>query len=182
MTLSQPRYFFLWLKDYTAMYNQWALQSRPQRSLPGEYRLTVPTPGSSTLAMFYARAKQTFFTPNSDYELNIPSDILSPFHTSNFGSPHPDPEVFMQVASEVEKMLKESLDRFVLAAYNNVGNTRGLCGIIGGISIALCGSVPPIVYSILEGHSRWARLSAIPGMWLGLTILLASLHGVGFND
>jgi len=75
-------------------------------------------------------------------------------------------------------MLNESLKRFVFAAYTNVGTKRGLCGILGGIAIALLGSVPPIVYNIVTGKSRWLRLTALPAMWLGLTILIASLHGV----
>ena len=127
--------------------------------------------------MFYARAKQTFFTPNSDYELNIPSGMLSPFHTSKVG-PHPDPVAFTEVACEVQRMLNESLKQFVQASYTNVGTNRALCGIIGGTVIALLGSVAPIVYNIVSGRSRWLRLTALPGMWLGLTILIASLHGV----
>jgi hypothetical protein len=128
--------------------------------------------------MFYARAKQTFFTPNSDYELNIPSGVLSPFHTSKAGTPHPDPTTFTPVACEVQRMLDESLRRFVHASYTNVGTYRALCGIVGGIVIALIGSVAPIVYNIVSGRSRWLRLTALPGMWFGFTILLASLHGV----
>ncbi|KAK0189589.1 hypothetical protein F5146DRAFT_932190 [Armillaria mellea] len=62
--------------------------------------------------MFYAQAKQTFLTPNTNNELNLPSDVLAPFHTSN-GSPHPDPAIFNQVAVEVQKILKESLQHFV---------------------------------------------------------------------
>jgi hypothetical protein len=132
--------------------------------------------------MFYARAKQTFFTPNADYELDIPSDILSPFHKSNPASPHPpDPDLFVEVAEEVHKMLKESLCRFVIAAYTNVGNTRGLCGILGGIALGLFGSIPPIVVSFLTGGSRWLRLCALPGLWMGLTVLIASLHGVSLS-
>jgi hypothetical protein len=181
----RPSYFILWLKEYTAKYNEWALQSKPRRPSTSpssnSYRVTWPVaPTSSSLALFYARAKQTFFTPNrsSPYELNISSDILSPFHTSNFGSPHPDPAVFVEVAVEVQKMLKDSLDRMVVAAYTNVGTNRGLCGILGGCFFMLLGSIAPLLVNFLNGRDRWLRLLAIPGMWLGLTILLASLHGV----
>lgn len=127
--------------------------------------------------MFYARAKQTFFTPNSDFELNVPADVLAPFHISN-GSPHPDPAVFTEVACEARAMLKESLHRFVIAAYTNVGTQRVMCGIVAGILISLAGGVPPIAVNFAEGESRWLRLAALPGLWLGLTILIASLHGV----
>lgn len=179
------RYFILWLKEYTEKYNQWALQSKPRGSSTSpsstSYRVTWPiAPTSSSLALFYARAKQTFFTPNcsSPYELNISSDMLSPFHTSNFGSPHPDPAVFAEVAVEVQKMLRESLDRMVVAAYTNVGTNRGLCGLFGGCVFMLLGSVAPLVVNFVNGSNRWLRLLAIPGMWLGLTIFLATLHGV----
>lgn len=101
--------------------------------------------------MSYLRAKKTFFTPAADYELNVPSDILAPFHTPHFACPHPDPIVFAEVAWEVHGMLKESLDRFVIAAYNNVGTRRAICGIAGGITFALLGSVAPACGQ----HRQW---------------------------
>ncbi|KAF9077643.1 hypothetical protein BDP27DRAFT_1357077 [Rhodocollybia butyracea] len=162
-------YFILWLREYTLRYRQWAQRSiRDGRSPPST---------SPQLAMFYARAKQTFFTPNSNYELDLPSDMLAPFHISN-SSPHPDPCVFDQVAVETQKMLKLSLQRFVSAQFNNVGNNRVICGLIGGTVFCLIGALLPIIYNFATGHSRWARLSAIPGLWLGLSVLFASLHGV----
>jgi hypothetical protein len=75
-------------------------------------------------------------------------------------------------------MLKDSLDRMVVAAYTNVGTNRGLCGILGGCFFMLLGSIAPLLVNFLNGRDRWLRLLAIPGMWFGLTILLASLHGV----
>lgn len=160
-------------------YNQWALKSKSKpKQQQGGYRVAWPAHNSPSLALSYARAKQTFLTPSSSYELNVPSDVLSPFHTTNFGSPHPDPEVFKEVADEAHHMLKDSLQRFVNAAYINVGTRRATCGLVAGTTISLLGSVPPIVVNLLEGRDRWLRLLAIPGLWLGLTILLASFHGV----
>lgn len=173
----------LWLKEYTVKYNQWSLESKARRpSLSPSsttYRVALPpAPISSSLALFYTRAKQTFFTPKSPYELKISSDILSPFHTSNFGSPHPDPAVFAEVAIEAQTLLKQSLDRMVIAAYTNVGNDRALCGMLGGTVIMLLGSIAPLSVNFMHGRDRWLRLLAIPSLWLGLTVLLASLHGV----
>ena len=44
-----------------------------------------PCPPSSVhtnraLSIFYSRSKRTFFTPNSPYGLDLPSDIPGPFH------------------------------------------------------------------------------------------------------
>jgi hypothetical protein len=75
-------------------------------------------------------------------------------------------------------MLKDSLDRFVLASYYNVGTNRALCGMIGGTVISLAGFVPPIAVNFADDRARWLRLLAFPGLWLGLTILTASLNGV----
>ncbi|KAH7873130.1 uncharacterized protein C8R40DRAFT_1172773 [Lentinula edodes] len=165
-------YFILWLREYTVRYRR----SKHLRDEARQYGLEWPT-YSSRLAMFYARAKQTFFTPNSHYELNLPSDMLAPFHMTN-SSPHPDPAVFDQVAIETQRMLKESLQRFVSAQFNNVGNNRVICGLIGGTVFCLVGALLPIIYNFTMGQSRWSRLSALPGLWLGLSVLFASLHGV----
>ncbi|KAI9443198.1 hypothetical protein H4582DRAFT_1808584 [Lactarius indigo] len=174
-------YFLLWLKEYAARYDQWMAQTRPAKSDANskeQYRFSNQVQHSTSLTLFYLRAKQTFFTPGAEYELNIPSDVLSPFHTGHFVSPHPDPIVFRDVAWQVHDMLKESLDRFVLASYHNVGTSRALCGIIGGTVISLAGFVPPVAINLADQHARWLRLLALPGLWLGLTVIVASVHGV----
>jgi hypothetical protein len=174
-------YFILWLKEYTSRYDQWVAQTRPVKddsNSKEQYRFSNQIQHSTALTLFYLRAKQTFFTPGADFELNIPSEVLSPFHTGHFVSPHPDPIVFSDVAWQVNNMLKDSLDRFVLASYYNVGTNRALCGMIGGTVIALAGFVPPIAVNFADDRSRWLRLLALPGLWLGLTILIASLNGV----
>jgi hypothetical protein len=198
------RYFILWLQEYSARYDQWVANTKHfselhHSSSSKQYRAARSSEWPKTnpsLAIFYARAKQTFFTPNSSYELNLPSEILGPFHSPmpesssecdydlgpgpTFGafSPHPDPAVFNEVAFEVRTMLEESLDRFVKATLNNVGTRRALCGLIGGTVIALLGSVAPVAENFMTGRSRWLRLLALPGLWLGLTVCLASLNGV----
>ncbi|KAJ7147491.1 hypothetical protein C8R43DRAFT_1011017 [Mycena crocata] len=170
-------YFILWLKEYTLKYKQWVARTAFERENAGDYRIDWPLHSSSQLAMFYARAKSTFFTPNAAYELNLPSVAFAPFHASN-GSPHPDPVIFTEIAIETRKMLDESLGRFVTAQFSNVGNRRVLCGMIAGVLFCLLGGLTPIAYNFAHGHSRWLRLAALPGIWLGLTVLLASLNGV----
>ncbi|TFK27746.1 hypothetical protein FA15DRAFT_701742 [Coprinopsis marcescibilis] len=170
-------YFTLWLREYRQRYNAWMAQNKIQREMDGEFRMYWETHHSPSLAMLYARAKQTFFTPNSPYELNLPSSLLAVFHTS-MESPHPDPAIFTDVAIETYRMLDESLRRFVSAQFNNVGNNRVLCGIIAGIFFSLIGSVPPIIVNFTRSESRWLRMTAFPGLFIGLTILIAALNGV----
>ncbi|THV05296.1 hypothetical protein K435DRAFT_790394 [Dendrothele bispora CBS 962.96] len=167
-------YFTLWLREYTVRYRQWSKSYRHEtRHLGADW-----TPQSSSqLAMFYARAKQTFLTPRSNYELDLPADMLAPFHVSN-SSPHPDPAMFDQIAIETRKRLKESLQRFVSAQFNNVGNNRVVCGLIAGTFCTLVGALLPMIYNLSTGHSRWLRLTALPGLWLGIALLISSLNGV----
>ncbi|KAF8158384.1 hypothetical protein B0H34DRAFT_453673 [Crassisporium funariophilum] len=169
-------YFTLWLREYKLRFNQWKSQAAFQQSRIGP-SLTWSPQHSPQLAMFYARAKQTFFTPGSEYELNLSSSLLAPFHQPNM-PPHPDPEVFTEIAIETYRTLDESLRRFVHAQFNNVGNSRVLCGMIGGLFFSLLGTVPPLAMNFARGESRWPRLAALPGLWLGLTILLTSLNGI----
>ncbi|KAG6896917.1 hypothetical protein C0992_005253, partial [Termitomyces sp. T32_za158] len=170
-------YFILWLKEYTVKYHQWAAASKARRQTVRYLQDQAPAPSTSNLSLFYARAKQTFFMPNSVYELDIPSDVLAPFHTTDLSN-HPDPSVFNQVSGEVTRMLEQSLQRFLSAQITNVGNNRVLCGIIAGIFCCIVGFIPPVVVNFIKGYSRWERIAAFPGLWIGLTILLAALNGI----
>jgi hypothetical protein len=94
----------------------------------------------SQLADFFGRAKETFFSPLSPYQLDLSSDVFSPIRqcmsvygqdSTNPSAAHPDPAVFSLLVRELEIKLDESLKRFVIAAYNNVGNRRTLCGLAG---------------------------------------------------
>ncbi|KAL1760459.1 hypothetical protein FB107DRAFT_203008 [Schizophyllum commune] len=127
--------------------------------------------------MFYLRAKQTFLTPDADFELNVPSDLLAPYHAPT-SSPYPDPTTFAPLAIQVRDMLQESLNRFVEAQFTNVGNQRAYCGIVAGAIFSLIGGVFPLLYNIFVHSTRWLRLTAIPGMWLGLIVLLSAMNGV----
>ena len=171
-----PSYFTLWLREYKQRYNQWKSQTAFQQKAH-DFSPNWTLQYSSQLAMFYSRAKHTFFTPGSEYELNLSSSLLAPFHQPNM-PPYPDPDMLKPVAAETFQTLEESLRRFVHAQFNNAGNNRVLCGIIAGIFFSVLGSLPPIAYNLASGGPRWMRLSAFPGLWIGLTILLASLNGI----
>ncbi|KAI0372147.1 hypothetical protein BV20DRAFT_1050918 [Pilatotrama ljubarskyi] len=92
--------------------------------------------------------------------------------------PPPDPAVFAEVADRVRAILSESLDRFVVATFHNVGMPRAYCGCAGGTVIGLTGSAPILLANFLTGGSRWWRFTAMPGMWLGLTIVISAMYGV----
>jgi hypothetical protein len=187
-------YFVLWLKEYNARYTQW---TNTTRTLLRHDPYQSSTRTNRALAIFYSRAKQSFFTPNSPYELDLPSDILGPFHTPSISSdslnhppnrdysassgafsPHPDPAVFSEVEEKVRSMLQDSLNRFSASTITNVGTARATCGLVGGAVIALAGFLPPIAENFALSKVRWLRLLALPGLWFGLTIVFASLRGV----
>lgn len=69
-------------------------------------------------------------------------DLLTVYtgHVLDVKPPHPpDPAVFAELAECVQDMLRGSLERFVVATYNNVGTRRALCGNAGGVVIGLIG-------------------------------------------
>ncbi|KAJ3486676.1 hypothetical protein NLI96_g4064 [Meripilus lineatus] len=140
----------------------------------------MPLQPPASLALFYARAKETFLTPNGPYELLVSSDVLAIFHLTEGKplAPPPDPAIFNELAGIVEQNLKDSLDRFVVATFNNVGTPRAHCGSVGGLSIGIAWSAPPLIASFTLGGARWWRLIALPGMWLGLTIFISAMYGV----
>ena len=82
-------------------------------------------------------------------------------------------------------MLKESLAKFVSVNSGNAGRNRGLFAIVAGTFTIILG-LTPIILSFLpataSNYSRWIRASAFVPFWLGLTILLAGLHGVSSHD
>ncbi|OCH86389.1 hypothetical protein OBBRIDRAFT_838191 [Obba rivulosa] len=158
-----------------------------RRPRPAYRTPRAPLPSNPTLAAFYLRAKHTFLTPTAPYELDVPSDALQVFHAPAIGggpvggvdgAHPPDPAIFDELAEHATAMLRDSLDRFVRATFNNVGAPRAWCGCAGGIAIALMGSAPPLAASFATGGPRWWRLLALPGMWLGLTIFISALYGV----
>lgn len=59
---------------------------RNRRSYKTQYSSTVRPPPNSELAIFYLRAKETFLTPNAEYELDVGSEVLSVFHVGSQGT------------------------------------------------------------------------------------------------
>ncbi|CAK5270254.1 unnamed protein product [Mycena citricolor] len=169
-------YFILWLKEYTIKHANWTAVRTDMERGASDYH-HWPLLSSSHLALFYARAKQTFFTPNGAYELQLPSALLAPFHGVSAPA-HPDPALFAPLAVEIRRHLDASLGRFVRAACSNVGSRRARCGIVAGCTFTTLLGAAPLACALATGAPRWVRLSAFPGLFVGLAVLLASLHGV----
>ncbi|KAI0354952.1 hypothetical protein OH77DRAFT_1496509 [Trametes cingulata] len=106
------------------------------------------------------------------------SDSLLGSPNQHHPPPPPDPAVFAEVADRVRAILSESLDRFVVATFHNVGMPRAYCGCAGGTVIGLTGSAPILLANFLTGGSRYWRFAALPGMWLGMTIVISAMYGV----
>ena len=162
-------YFILWLQDYRVRYAAW----QKQCNSPDDAAFASTT--ASRLNMFYSRAKQTFFAPRANYELTLPLSTLTFLYDQD---DHPHPAIFCDAEKEVRRMLEQSLRRFIQSQLTNVGNRRALCGIIAGTVAIIAGFIPPIAANFQDRNSRWLRLTALPGMIIGLTILLSALHGV----
>ncbi|CAE6463292.1 unnamed protein product [Rhizoctonia solani] len=183
---SENLYFYEWLRGYTQAYTAWA---------------QAGTPYSAPLALSWSRAKQTFLANDAHFKLNLSNDTLEgllkvpepaqPISSvamsqepsgSSQESParlsYPNPIALTTVRSEVEDMLRESLNRFVGGSCGNSGRARGLFGIALGV-ITLAIGLAPVLVSILQGRGgRGLRVAAIPIFWLGAWITIMSLHGV----
>ncbi|QRW18135.1 hypothetical protein RhiXN_03059 [Rhizoctonia solani] len=178
-------YFIQWYRDYTKAYNAWA---------------QTGTPYSPQLALSWSRAKQTFLVNDAHFKLNLSresleglpnssqqpiSSVSMPQESSSQGRPtglsYPNPIALTKIKSEVEDMLRESLNRFVCGSCGNSGRARGLFGIALGV-ITLAVGLAPVLVSILQGRGgRALRVAAIPIFWLGAWITIMSLHAIG-ND
>lgn len=129
------------------------------------------------------RAKETFLTPNAPYALPIPSDLLASFDSSldlephgrrpsNFSIQGPDPlltvpgqpplppypEIFEELEERVTAMLSDSLDRFVVATFHNVGMPRAYCGCAGGTVIGLTGRFVCIFFAARCVNTHYVAL------------------------
>lgn len=176
-------YFVLWLREYTAKYDRWIAKLRAREAKArrthtqqSTYRVawSATTPTSPALELFFSRARETFLVPGAPFELALPPALLDALAVSG----HPDPAVLAPARAHIEAALRLSLSRCVRAAYSNVGAYRAACGITGGVFFSLVSTVPPLAVNFVRAHGRWERLAIAPGLWLGLTILIASLRGI----
>ncbi|KAF8671869.1 hypothetical protein RHS04_08046 [Rhizoctonia solani] len=160
-------YFLLWLNDYAALYHA----------------------GNSPLRLYHSlvRAKATFFSSDSQYELNLAAVRISEFYALVDGlvdgvapgeapaPPHPD--AFAAIRTDVEVMLRTSARRFVKSRSRNAGTQRVLCVIFGGL-LTMAIALAPLMVSHFSERNRYIRFGMIPPLWLGLTVFLCSANGV----
>ncbi|CAE6498149.1 unnamed protein product [Rhizoctonia solani] len=156
-------YFILWLNDYATQYHT----------------------GSSSLHLCrsVARAKATFFSSESQYELNLAAVRISEFYaavdcTAPGESPvPPHPDAFAAIRGDVEVMLRTSARRFVKDRSRNAGTQRALCVVFGGL-FTMAIALAPLMISRFSDHNRYIRFGMIPPLWLGFTVFLCSVNGV----
>ncbi|KIP08082.1 hypothetical protein PHLGIDRAFT_127225 [Phlebiopsis gigantea 11061_1 CR5-6] len=143
------------------------------------YELDV---GSEVLGGFFVGSSETVRgRRDEDHSPYAPLRNLSVLNVQGLGGklpPPPDPAVFAELKEIVEQRLKASLARLVVATYHNVGMSRAYCGNAGGVVIGTVTGAPPLIASFTLGASRWYRLLALPGMWLGMTIFISACYGV----
>jgi len=157
-------YFFMWLIDYTKAYET-RYSKAPSSDKVYELRSSL------------SQAQETFFTTGSRFELNLVPEYYAQVDELVKSSSLTTPDAFKEIRDQVESMLNESLNRFSLGCCTNSGRYRGLFGIAVGLA-AMCIALAPILLSILGGKSRWVRFAALPCLWFGAMVVIASLHGV----
>ena len=106
-------------------------QAQPISSPPVLFPTHFFDPDYRSLAIFYSRAKQMFFTPNSPYEIDLPSDVLGPPYAPSLSSdpldgppnrdfspssdilpPQHNPAAFREVEEKAHSILEGDLNRF----------------------------------------------------------------------
>ncbi|CAE6469997.1 unnamed protein product [Rhizoctonia solani] len=156
-------YFLLWLNDYATQFHS----------------------GGSPRRLYYsvARTKATFFSSDSQYELNLAAVRIAEFYSlvdsaapgKSPAPPHPDS--FVAIRGDVEVMLRTSARRFVQSRSHNASTQRALCITFGGL-LTMAIALAPLMVSRFSEHNRYIRFGMIPPLWLGFTVFLSSINGV----
>ncbi|KIM32050.1 hypothetical protein M408DRAFT_15021 [Serendipita vermifera MAFF 305830] len=170
-------YFYVWFISYQAEWSLWATNANANGN--GDLK---PNP---KLAMSYARAKETFFTSGSPWELNLPQrtlqQLLQPQTPHPGPSSHPHPNALAEVRFEVNNYLSDSLTRFIVQNGGNSGRYRGLFAVSLGLIVIGIGLIPIVLNSLARDHTwqqKLNRLASLPALWFGFATLIMGLHGV----
>ncbi|CAE6384010.1 unnamed protein product [Rhizoctonia solani] len=155
-------YFLLWLQEYSSKHRAWF--ARNAASDP-------------KLAMFFTRAKTTFFSRQSSHELNLAAVQINNFIANTSNQPHPVPAVFDPIKSDVEASLRESLKKFLRTRICNADTKRATCVWISGV-VTILTAVSLILLSVFSGERRRKRIPNLSFLWLGMTIFLCSWNGL----
>ncbi|KDQ11542.1 hypothetical protein BOTBODRAFT_57318 [Botryobasidium botryosum FD-172 SS1] len=186
---AQNLYFILWLRAYVAKYEEWkhGAHSNSHYSFDSAPSIADSSFQSShQLAYFFSRAKYTFFSSESQLELNLPQDLIEPFTrppppfrvpSSVPSYAHPRPALLDPIKVEVESMLQNSLDHFVSSSIPNMGSQRYRFGVIVGTTMFFLAFIPYFL-SIFDGRPRRTRIAGLVLMWFGIWAFLTCRNGI----
>ena len=132
----------------------------------------------------YASATATFFARGAPMELNLPATTLKllpapPLPSADHEWPV-HPRELAHAKTQATNMLKASLGDFVRSSSGNSGRDRGIFALFAGLVFCAIG-LAPILLSFLSHRNRWLVFGGWPCIWLGITTIIAGLHGVRAN-
>ena len=134
---------------------------------------------TTRLSSSLARAKSTFFMPGAEYELNISADDRDPVLSSTESRSHPlPPDQLAPINKEVDRVLYDSLHRFLTWSHENSGTAWLTFTLILGIVLALTAFIP-LAVGLCEGQtSRYLRLLGWIPLHVGFVMIYAAFSKV----
>lgn len=166
------RYFELWYRAYSQLYNQASSASRNHNDV-------------LALSEAYKMAVDTFFSARSPLELNLPADIRRQLDTrirevahTTAVSPSQEnflpPSDFAAAYHDSSESLATSFKEFLKQAARNADRNRGWFAIFLGALTWALGLIPTIVCAVLDKPRGW-RCLGLPLWWFGVVVLVGGL-------
>ena len=156
-------YFYLWLTEYSKLYNAHPPAQRPHQDI-------------LILSKSFNTAVDTFFSEASPLELNVPSDVRREIDerirsVSAQAEPFLPPSAFDRVNHEASESLAISFKAFRKQVVRNADRNRGWFAMFLGITTWALGLIPTIVCAVLNKNRGWRALG-IPLWWFGPVVAL----------
>ncbi|GAA5899391.1 hypothetical protein JCM6882_009106 [Rhodosporidiobolus microsporus] len=162
-------YFYLWVQEYTKLYNQSKPSERSHQDV-------------ITLGRAFNTAVDTFFSVSSPLEVNVPSDIrreidgrirdvAQPSVAQPSNEAFLPPSAFDRVLHETSESLAVSFKAFRKQVVRNADRNRGYFAIFLGLLTWALGLIPTIVCTVLDKH-RGYRAIGIFFWWFGITVAM----------
>lgn len=157
-----PSYFYLWLNEYSKLYNAHVPAQRPPQD-------------TLILSKSFRTAVDTFFSETSPLELNVRSDVRREIDNRirSVSDPEPflPPAAFDRVYHEASESLAVSFKAFRKQVVRNADRNRGYFAMFLGITTWALGLIPTIVCAVLNKSRGWRALG-IPLWWFGPVVAL----------